>query len=108
MTHTDNKPSAFVLDAAERLKKEIPENELWEKFKDKNQYTFDDFLYTEALGLLYEQNPFLGTKISDLPLSFRSRNALDGWIYDVGELIQYSEKGLQSFRRLGSKSLNEI
>ncbi len=26
----------------------------------------------------------------------------------MGELIQYSEKGLQSFRRLGSKSLNEI
>ena len=104
----DRPVCSFINEAIERLKKETPENELWEIFKEQYQDLFRDFLYTEALRQEYKKNPVLGTRISDLPISSRSKNALDGWIYDVGELIQYSEKGLQSFRRLGSKSLNEI
>jgi hypothetical protein len=43
----------FITEATEKLKKDVPEDELWEKFKAHNQFAFDDFLLSEALRLLY-------------------------------------------------------
>lgn len=110
MTPAPSKPfvCSFIASATERLKKEVPENELWERFKVQYKDLFLNFLHTEALRKEYERNPVLSTRVSDLPVSSRSKNALEGWIYDVGELIQCSEKYLLGFRGLGKESVKEI
>ena len=100
--------TSFINVATERLKKEIPENELWERFKVQYKDLFLNFLHTEALRKEYERNLVLSTRISDLPVSLRPKNALEGWIYDVGELIQCSEKYLLGFRGIGEESVKEI
>ena len=104
----NKKPSAFVLNAAERLKKEVSENELWDRFKAKHPEVLYDFTLAEGLKQEYIKNPILAIRIVDLPVSSRTKNALKEWLYDVGELIQESEKELKQFRGFGESSLKEI
>lgn len=108
-------PDAFIHDLikAEAVDLSSQEEALEEKFriafKNRIQELYEEFLFEESIERLAVKYPALKGKISDTPLSNRTKNCLRASdVETVADLVQYSPGELRSFRNMGEKSVKEI
>ena len=80
------------------------------RYADKIEKLYQDFLLSEGLRREYERHPILATRIADLPISSRAKSILqdDRELYDLGELIQFRQKDLRMLRGFGAESLKQL
>lgn len=106
-------PDAFIASALEALEIPIKDQELFrvflEKYADKIDILWREFLEEEAYECLLNSKPSLRMRIVDTALSQRAKNALEkNYMETVGQLAQYSPDEIHKFRGVGEGALAEI
>lgn len=106
-------PDAFLASALEVLEIPSKDGELFrvflEKYADKIDILWREFLEEEAYERLLNSKPSLRMRIVDTTLSQRTKNALEkNYMETVGQLSQYSPNEIRKFRGVGECIVAEI
>ena len=106
-------PDAFIASALEALEIPNKDGELFrvflEKYADKIDILWREFLEEEAYERLLNSKPSLRMRIVDTTLSQRTKNALEkNYMETVGQLSQYSPNEIRKFRGVGECIVAEI
>jgi len=106
-------PEAFINSMSKAIdftgQKEALEEKFRIAFKDRIQELYEEFLFQESIERLAVKFPALKGKISDTPLSNRTKNCLRAAdVETVADLVQYSPGELRYLRNMGGKSVKEI
>ena len=106
-------PDAFIASALEALEIPSKDGELFrvflEKYADKIDILWREFLEEETYERLLNSKPSLRMRIVDTMLSQRTKNALEkNYMETVGQLAQYSPDEIRKFRGVGECIVAEI
>lgn len=107
------RPDAFIYPIMKAVDLSGQEEALEKKFRiafeDRIRELYEEFLLQESIERLAVKFPALKGKISDTPLSNRTKNCLRAAdVETVAGLVQYSPGELRSLRNMGAKSVKEI